>query len=64
MFELAVLIAATCCIAVVAAVVIHQRRQDVLYGPYVEQAPPIRNGRTTTSTLDPSGRAIGRSQSS
>ena len=43
MFELAIL-TAICFIAAVAVVTIYQRRQDVLYGPYIEAAswPPTR----------------------
>src|SRR5689334_18117412 len=63
MVELAVLIVATCCIAVTATVIIHQRRQDVLYGPYIEQMPRIRNVRMTTSSPAVPDGAIGRSQS-
>jgi hypothetical protein len=44
MFELAFL-TAICFIAAVALVTIYQRRQDVLYGPYIEAAswPPARH---------------------
>ncbi|MFN5450781.1 hypothetical protein, partial [Bradyrhizobium sp.] len=37
MFELAVL-TAICCIATATSVTIYQRRQDVLYGPYIERS--------------------------
>ncbi|NPU12871.1 MULTISPECIES: hypothetical protein [Bradyrhizobium] len=43
MFELAIF-SAFCLIAAVALVTIYQRRQDVLYGPYIEDVswPPAR----------------------
>ncbi|WP_257164880.1 hypothetical protein [Bradyrhizobium sp. SRS-191] len=45
MFELVVL-TAICCIAAVAVVTFYQRRQDVLYGPYIEdiaRSPALRD---------------------
>ena len=46
MFELAVL-TAICCIATATSVTIYQRRQDVLYGPYIERScrPPSPQDR-------------------
>lgn len=44
MFELAVL-TAICFIGAVALVTIYQRRQDVLYGPYIEEASWRQLGR-------------------
>ncbi|MGJ4932192.1 hypothetical protein ACQR1I_35350 [Bradyrhizobium sp. HKCCYLS2038] len=44
MFEFAILIA-ICCIATAASLAVYQRRQDVLYGSFIEDAAGRSTGR-------------------